>query len=174
MKNGSDEKILVMLDAHALIHRSYHALPSFASSSGEPVGAVYGVSSVLLKLIRDLKPTHMAAAFDRPEPTFRHVAYEDYKATRAEAKSDLVPQFDKVKEIFSAFSIPAFEAAGFEADDIIGTLVSHFKKEKDLRIVIATGDMDTLQLVDGDNVTVYTLRKGIDDTILYNEKKVNE
>ncbi len=174
MKNSKNEKTLVILDAHALIHRSYHAMPSFTSSSGEPMGAVYGVSAVLLKLIRDLEPTHMAAAFDRPEPTFRHVAYEDYKATRAETKSDLVPQFDKVKEVFSAFGISMFDVAGFEADDIIGTLVERFKKAKNLRIVIASGDMDTLQLVEDDRVTVYTLRKGIEDTIVYNEKKVNE
>src|SRR3989344_7820412 len=102
MKNGSDEKILVMLDAHALIHRAYHALPSFTSSSGEPMGAVYGVSSVLLKLIKDLKPTHMVAAFDREERTFRHEAYEEYKGKRAKMNEDLIPQFEKVKEVFFA------------------------------------------------------------------------
>ncbi|MBI2053111.1 MAG: hypothetical protein HYT34_02600 [Candidatus Ryanbacteria bacterium] len=143
------QKTLVILDAHALIHRSYHALPSFASSSGEPMGAVYGVSSVLLKLIRELRPTHLAAAFDREEPTFRHIAYEDYKATRLETKSDLVPQFEKVKEIFTAFGIPILEVPGFEADDIIGTLVTLFRGGKDIKIIIASGDMDTLQLVEG-------------------------
>lgn len=166
--------VLIILDAHALIHRSYHALPSFTSPSGEPMGAVYGVSAVLLKLFRELKPTHIAAAFDREEPTFRHIAYEAYKATRQETKSDLVPQFDKVKKLFETFKIPIFEVPGFEADDIIGTLIEQFKKEPDLKIIIASGDMDTLQLVDGERVCVYTLRKGIDDTILYDEKRVKE
>ncbi len=168
------KQILVILDAHALIHRSYHAMPSFTSPSGEPMGAVYGVSAVLIKLIRELEPTHIAAAFDREEPTFRHVAYENYKATRAETKSDLIPQFDKVKEIFKAFNIPILEAPGFEADDVIGTLCELFKKEKNLSIIIASGDMDTLQLISGDRVRVYTLRKGIEDTIIYNEEKVHE
>ncbi|MSR76094.1 MAG: DNA polymerase I [Candidatus Ryanbacteria bacterium] len=167
-------KKLVILDAHALIHRSFHALPSFASPSGEPLGAVYGVSAVLLKLIRDLRPTHIVAAFDREEPTFRHIVYENYKATRSETKSDLIPQFDKVKEVFRAFGIPILEAPGFEADDILGTLVEKFKKEKDLTIIIASGDMDTMQLIDDKRVMVYTLRKGIEDTILYDEEKVLE
>ena len=168
------KNILVILDAHALIHRSYHALPSFTSPSGEPMGAVYGVSVVLLKLIRELEPTHIAAAFDREEPTFRHIAYENYKATRTQTKSDLVPQFDKTKEVFKAFGIPIYEVPGFEADDIIGTLVERFKKEKNLTIIIASGDMDTLQLVDGKRVEVYTLRKGLEDTIIYDEEKVRE
>ncbi|HEY4477246.1 MAG TPA: DNA polymerase I [Candidatus Paceibacterota bacterium] len=173
MKNEK-KKTLVILDAHALIHRSYHALPSFTSPSGEPMGAVYGVSAVLLKLFRELKPTHIAAAFDTEEPTFRHVAYENYKATRPETKSELVPQFEKVKKLFQIFGIPVLETPGFEADDIIGTLVERFKNERDLSIIIASGDMDTLQLVEGERVCVFTLRKGIEDTILYDEKKVEE
>lgn len=174
MKHSSPTKKLVILDAHALIHRSYHALPSFASASGEPMGAVYGVSAVLLKLLKELKPTHIVAAFDREEPTFRHIAYEQYKATRAETKSDLVPQFNTVKELFKAFGIPIFEVPGFEADDIIGTLVDRFAQDEDCMIVIASGDMDTLQLVDNERIVVYTLRKGIEDTIIYDEKKVEE
>lgn len=165
---------LVILDAHALIHRAYHALPSFTSQSGEPMGAVYGVSAVLIKLIRELKPTHIAAAFDREEKTFRHIAYEKYKGTREKTKDDLVPQFSKTKDVFKAFDIPMYEVAGFEADDIIGTIVEKFKKEKNLSIIIASGDMDTMQLVDNKRVQVYTLRKGIEDTILYDEAKVQE
>lgn len=168
------KKTLVILDAHALIHRSYHALPSFLSPSGEPMGAVYGVASVLLKIIRELKPTHIAAAFDMAEPTFRHIVYEKYKATRPETESELVPQFEKVRELFTAFGVPIFEAPGFEADDIIGTFAELYKNEKDLVIIIASGDMDTLQLVRDQKVMVYTLRKGIEDTVIYDEKKVEE
>jgi DNA polymerase I len=169
-----DKNTLVILDAHALIHRAYHALPSFTSPQGEPMGAVYGVSAILIKLLRELAPTHIAAAFDREEKTFRHVAYEAYKATRDKTKDDLVPQFSKVKDLFDTFGIRCYEVAGFEADDIIGTLVKKFSKEKNIKIIIASGDMDTLQLVDGKRVTVYTPRKGIDDTVLYDESKVIE
>ncbi|MBI4121352.1 MAG: DNA polymerase I [Candidatus Ryanbacteria bacterium] len=168
----ADKKTLVILDAHAFIHRAYHALPSFTSPSGEPMGAVYGVALVLLKLLRELSPTYIVAAFDREEPTFRHTVYEQYKATRAETKSDLVPQFDKVRELFRAFKIPVLDAAGFEADDIIGTLCELFQKEKNLSIIIASGDMDTLQLVSGERVKVYTLKKGLEDTVIYDEEAV--
>ncbi|KKU52067.1 MAG: polymerase protein [Parcubacteria group bacterium GW2011_GWA2_47_10b] len=171
---GHEKKTLVILDAHALIHRAYHALPAFTSPSGEPMGAVYGVCAFLIKLIRDIAPSHIAAAFDREEKTFRHIAYEAYKGTREKTKDDLVPQFQKTREVFEAFRIPMYDAAGFEADDIIGTLVKRFSKEKDLSIIIASGDMDTLQLVEDKRVTVYTLRKGIDDTVFYNEEKVRE
>ncbi|MFC1595064.1 DNA polymerase I [Patescibacteria group bacterium] len=168
------KQTLVILDTHALIHRSFHALPPLSSPSGEPINAVYGLSSVLIKLLRELNPTHVAAAFDLPEPTFRHIAYEEYKAQRPETPNELSSQFEKAKEILKAFHIPILEAPGFEADDIIGTLVAKFKKEKNLSIIIASGDLDTLQLVDGDKVTVYTLRKGMQDTIIYDEKKVEE
>ena len=177
----ADKNTLVILDAHAFIHRAYHALPSFTSPSGEPMGAVYGLSLVLLKMLRELSPTYIAAAFDRQEPTFRHIAYENYKATRAKTKDDLLPQFDMARELFRAFHIPILDAPGFEADDIIGTLALRFKKparsaggEKNLSIIIASGDMDTLQLVDGERVKVYTLRKGLEDTVIYDEKKVRE
>jgi len=168
------KNILVILDAHALIHRSYHALPALTSSEGEPIGAVYGVSAVLLKLVRELKPTHMAAAFDMPSPTFRHIAYEEYKARRPKAPDELIEQFKKTKEVIKALKIPTFEAERFEADDLIGTLVEKFRGRKDLKIIIASGDLDTLQLVQDDAVTVYTLKKGIQDTITYDEKRVRE
>lgn len=172
-KKQSPTNTIVLLDTHALIHRAYHALPDLASPTGEPVGAVYGVATVLMKLIKELKPTHIAAAFDRAEPTFRHQAYESYKAQRPETDEALVKQFASVRELVAAFNIPVVDAPGFEADDIIGTLSKKFA-EKGNRIIIASGDLDTLQLVVGDQVCVYTLRKGIQDTVLYNEKGVEE
>jgi DNA polymerase-1 len=165
---------LVILDAHALIHRAFHAMPGFTSPKGEPMGAVYGVALVLLKLIRELKPTHMAAAFDLPSPTFRHEAYKEYKAQRAEAPDELIAQFARARELVSAFGIPTLDKEGFEADDIIGALKERFKKEKNLKIIIVSGDLDVLQLVEGDRVTVYTMKKSLKDTVTYNEKAVRE
>jgi DNA polymerase-1 len=167
-------KTLVLFDAHAIIHRAYHALPDFSSSKGEPTGAIYGLSAMLIKIIADLKPDYMAACYDRPEPTYRHEAYEGYKATREKIDDDLVAQLVRSEDIFKAFSIPVYSKPGFEADDVIGTIVEKMKKEKDMRTIIASGDMDTLQLVQDDKTLVYTLKKGISDTILYDEEKVIE
>ena len=170
----NNQKTLVLLDVHAIIHRAYHALPEFATSKGEPTGALFGLSTMLLKIISDLKPDYIAACYDLPKPTYRHEAYKDYKAGRAKADDELITQLKKSYDIFRAFNIPVYSKEGFEADDMIGTIVAKNKKQKDLNIVIASGDMDTLQLVDGDKVRVYTLKKGIKDTIIYNEKAVIE
>ena len=121
---------LILIDTHAVIHRAYHALPPLTSPAGEPVGAVYGFTSILLRILRELKPDFIAAAFDLPGPTFRHVAYERYKAQRPETPSDLSSQFSKVKEVLAAFSIPVLEKEGYEADDIIGTMAKKLEKKK--------------------------------------------
>ena len=167
-------KTLVLLDAHAIIHRAYHALPDFLSSSGEPTGALYGLSTMLMKIITDLKPDYMIACYDLPQKTFRHEAYEGYKAGRKKAEEDLVIQIKNSRQIFDAFGIPIYDSPGFEADDILGTIVEKLKKKNNLKIIIASGDMDTMQLVDDEKVRVYTLKKGMNDTILYDEKKVVE
>ena len=177
-KTQHKNKILVLLDVHAIIHRAYHALPEFATSKGEPTGALYGLSTMLLKIISDLKPDYIAACYDLPKPTYRHEAYKDYKAGRAKADDELISQLKKSYDIFKAFNIPVYSKEGFEADDMIGTIVdmvrhAHHKKIEDIDIVIASGDMDTLQLVEGDKIRVYTLKKGIKDTIIYDEKAVN-
>lgn len=164
---------LILLDSHAIIHRAYHALPEFMNSRGEPTGAIYGLATMLFKIINDLKPDYIVACFDLPKKTFRHIAYDQYKAGRAKADVALVAQLIRSRDFFKACSIPIYECEGFEADDLLGTIVEQLKnKKKDIDIIIASGDMDTLQLVDGDHVQVYTLKKGINDTILYNEKKV--
>ncbi len=167
------KKRLILLDSHAIIHRAYHALPEFMNSRGEPTGAIYGLATMLFKIITDLKPDYIVACFDLPKKTFRHEAYENYKAGRAKADEALVAQLISSREFFKACSIPMYECEGFEADDLLGTIVEQLKnKKKDIDIIIASGDMDTLQLVDGDFVSVYTLKKGINDTILYNQEKV--
>lgn len=174
MVKKTDKKTLVLLDAHAILHRAYHALPDFASPSGEPTGALYGVVAMLLKIVEELKPDYIAACYDLPEPTYRHEAFEGYKAGRKKTDNDLVKQIERSRDIFAAFGIRIFEQPGFEADDLLGTIAHQLKSNKDLKVIIASGDMDTLQCVDGKRVQVYTLKKGIKDTIMYDEKAVKE
>jgi len=173
-KDSNTKEKLVLLDTHAIIHRAYHALPEFMNSKGEPTGALYGLATMLFKIINDLKPDYIAACFDLPKKTFRHEAYKDYKAGRAKADEALVAQLIRSREFFKALSIPMYECEGFEADDLLGTISEQVKSNKKLDVIIASGDMDTLQLVDDDHVQVYTLKKGINDTILYDEKAVKE
>ena len=116
-------KKLILFDAHAIIHRAYHALPEFTTSAGEPTGALYGLSAMLLKIIGELKPDFMVACFDLPGPTHRHGAYEAYKAGRAKIDDNLILQLERAKDVFTAFGIPIYSHPGFEADDIIGTIV---------------------------------------------------
>lgn len=171
-KKDQSKKKLVLLDTHAIIHRAYHALPEFMNSKGEPTGAIYGLATMLFKIITELKPDYIIACYDLPKKTFRHEAYADYKAGRVKSDDELVIQLIKSREFFKAFSIPMYECEGFEADDLLGTIVEETKNISNLEVVVASGDMDTLQLVDDDRVQVYTLKKGINDTILYNEKAV--
>jgi len=163
-----------LIDANSLIHRAFHALPPFSAPDGRPTGAIYGVSRILLKLFREEKPEFAAALFDRPEPTFREKAYKEYKAHRPETPEALSFQLAESQNLFRKFGIKPLEASGYEADDLIATLAQKFKNEKDLRIVILTGDLDTLQLVCGDKVVVRTFKKGISDTFTYNEEAVKE
>ncbi|MEK7569447.1 MAG: DNA polymerase [Patescibacteria group bacterium] len=174
MKTKEKPKLLVLLDAHAIIHRAYHALPEFLSSAGMPTGALYGLSTMLMKIVTELKPDYMVACYDLPGKTFRHEAYEAYKAKRVKADDALIAQLQSSREIFEAFNIPTYDSPGFEADDVIGTIVDKLKKQNNLKVIIASGDMDTMQLVRDKRVLVYTLRKGIADTILYDEEKVKE
>ncbi len=165
---------IVLLDTHAILHRAFHALPDLATPSGEPTGALYGLASFLLKVGDDLAPKHIIAAYDLPEPTHRHEAFESYKANRQKTDDALVAQLIRSRDVLDAFGIPWLEAPGFEADDILGTLAHILPCTQDERIVIASGDMDTLQLVEGERVVVYTLKKGLNETVLYDEEKVIE
>ncbi len=167
-------KKYILLDAHAIIHRAYHALPDFSTKSGQSTGALYGLMTMVLRVIHDFKPDYIIACYDLPQPTFRHSAYEDYKGTRKKIDDALIEQLKKSREIFEAFHIPIYDAPGFEADDVLGTLTEILKKDTHNQIIIASGDMDTMQLIEGDQVLVYTLKKGITDTILYNETSVFE
>lgn len=173
-KEKTKKKTLVLLDVHAILHRAFHALPDFTSPKGEPTGALYGVVAMLLKIFEELSPDYVVACYDLPGPTYRHEVYKEYKAGRVKTDPTLIAQIKRSRDIFDAFSIPMYESVGFEADDILGTIVEKTKEMSDVSLIIASGDMDTLQLVQGDRVKVYTLKKGIRDTLLYNEKAVKE
>ncbi len=173
-KKSKNKKTLVLLDVHAILHRAYHALPEFESSKGEPTGALYGLCTMIIKLVKDVKPDYIVACYDLPEPTIRHEQYGAYKAGRKKTDDNLVQQLERSKDVFTAMNIPMYSSPGFEADDMLGTIVEAEKTNKDLDIVIASGDMDTMQLIDGDRVRVYTLKKGIKDTIVYDEPAVLE
>lgn len=173
-KKTTETQRLVLLDAHAIIHRAYHALPEFATTSGMPTGALYGLATMILKIVQDLKPDYVVACYDLPGPTFRHDVYEEYKGKRTETESALKMQLERSREVVRSLSIPIYEHPGFEADDMLGTIVEQLKDNDTIEVIIASGDMDTLQLVTGDKVQVFTLKRGLNDTILYNEDAVRE
>jgi len=170
-------KRLVLLDSHAILHRAYHALPDFSTAKGEPTGALYGLSMMLIKAIEDLKPDYIVATYDLAGPTHRHEVFKEYKAGRQKTDDALIRQLNTSREVFNALGIPIYDKEGFEADDMLGTIVEQLihpkiKIDEEVEIIIASGDMDTLQLVVGDRVKVFTLKKGIKDTIIYDEKAV--
>lgn len=157
---------LLLIDGHALVHRAFHAVQQeLHTSTGEPINAVFGFASMLLKALEDIKPTHVIMAMDRPVPTFRHDAFEGYKATRPKAPPLLTQQFGRVREVAAALNIPIREQDGYEADDVLGTLASQ-ADDIHLPTTILTGDLDALQLVSAD-VHVLTARRGIADISLY-------
>lgn len=173
MKSKSKKRI-VLLDTHAIIHRAYHALPDFTTSGGAPSGALYGLSMMILSIAKDLKPDYIIACYDLPGGTFRNEMTETYKANRKKGDDALVAQIITSREIMEAFSIPCYEKKGYEADDLLGTIAEKLKADKENEIIIASGDMDTMQLVDKTQVKIFTLRKGLSDTITYDEKAVIE
>jgi DNA polymerase-1 len=169
----SKPKKLILIDGNAIMHRAYHALPPLNTKKGELVNAVYGFTSTILSVIEKFKPDYIAASFDLAGPTFRHEEYKEYKATRAKAPDEFYAQIPRVKEVVGALNIPIFEKQGYEADDVIGTLARQAETNKDLEIIIVTGDLDTLQLVN-DKTKVYTMRRGLSDSVIYDLEKVKE
>ncbi|MFA6136210.1 MAG: DNA polymerase [Candidatus Paceibacterota bacterium] len=167
-------KTLLLIDANSMIHRCFHAVPPLVNKKNEPTGALYGVSNILLKIIQSKKPEYAAALFDRPEATFREQKYAQYKAQRPKTADELIPQLKKAHDLFESFSIKWLEIPGYEADDLIGTLAIKFKKEKDIKVLILTGDLDSLQLVEDGKILVETFKKGISETMVYDEGAVVE
>lgn len=165
---------LIIIDGNALIHRSFHALPpTLRTKDGQLVNAVYGFTSFLLKALNEFHPEYVVLTLDRKAPTFRHEAYKDYKAKRVKAPDELYEQIPYVKKVATAFNIPIFELDGYEADDLIGTICEQAKKHKNLEKIIITGDLDTLQLID-DKTKVYTMSRGLSDSVLYGAEQVEE
>lgn len=165
---------LIIIDGNALIHRSFHALPpTLRTKDGQLVNAVYGFTSFLLKALNEFHPEYVVLTLDTKGPNFRHEAYADYKATRVKAPDELYEQIPLVKKVAEAFSIPIFELSGYEADDLIGTICAQTKNEKNLEKIIITGDLDTLQLIN-DKTKVYTMSRGLSDSILYGDEQVKE
>lgn len=165
-------KKLLLIDANALIHRAFHAIPNLTAPDGRPSGALYGLTNVLIKIFREEHPEYAVAFFDRPEPTFRKEMYDAYKAHRPKAADELVSQIIEAHHLFDVFGVKTFEMPGFEGDDLLGTAAEKFKGEKDVQVVILTGDLDALQLVEGNKVVVETLKQGITETIIYDETAV--
>ena len=147
-EQAQSDSSLVLIDGHALYHRSFHAFPEeIASSSGEPTNAVFGFTRMLLDVLRIIHPAYLIVTFDRPTPTFRHKNFGPYKAHRPPLPDALRAQFPRVREVISAFNIPVYELDGYEADDLLGTLSLQAEQQR-IPTVIATGDLDTLQLID--------------------------
>ena len=169
---SKSSQTFLVLDGNALLHRAWHAIPPLTTKDGLVVNAAYGFSMVLEKMREQFKPDYMAVAWDLPGKTFRHERYEAYKATRKKKEQELYDQIPIIQDILKTFHIPSLSAVGFEADDIIGTLVSTAEK-KNFETLIVTGDLDSLQLVNPHTKVVF-FQKGISETKIYDEKAVEE
>ncbi|MFD1812903.1 DNA polymerase I [Rhodococcus gannanensis] len=169
-----DKPTLLLLDGHSLAYRAFFALPAenFKTHSGQTTNAVYGFTSMLINLLRDEQPTHVAAAFDVSRQTFRAEAFPEYKANRSKTPDEFKGQVEITKEVLGAMGIPVMAEAGFEADDIIATLTTQATAEG-FRVLVCTGDRDALQLVT-DDVTVLYPRKGVSDLTRFTPAAVEE
>jgi DNA polymerase-1 len=165
---------LLLLDGHSLAYRAFFALPAenFSTTTGQPTNAVYGFTAMLINVMRDEKPTHVAVAFDRSEPTFRHEQYVEYKANRRETPADFRSQLSLIFEVLDALGIRRLSVAGYEADDLIATLATQATAD-DMGVLIVSGDRDVLQLV-SDDVTVLMTRRGISDMTRFTPEAVTE
>jgi DNA polymerase-1 len=162
---------LVLIDGYAILHRAFHALPPLTTRKGEPINAVYGLISMVLKVIQDLNPTHIAVCMDEKAPTFRRKEFKEYQAHRPKMDMDLESQIQKAKDTITAFNIPMYSKPGFEADDVIGTITKGAKEVDE--IVVVTGDRDILQLVN-DKVKIYMPIAGLSQGKLFGKEETLE
>ena len=163
---------LILIDGNSIIYRAFFAMPPLNNSSGLHTNAVYGFTNMLLRLIQEEKPSHILVAFDAGKQTFRHETYQEYKGGRDKTPSELSEQFPLLKQLLESFGISWFELAGYEADDIIGTL-SKQGEEEGFEVLVVTGDKDLLQVV-SDQVSVALTRKGISEVDTYKPAELNE
>ena len=167
-------KKFIIIDSHALLHRAWHAIPPLHTKDNLMVNAVYGFTSLVLNIIKQTKPDYVLAAFDLPEPTFRHKKSASYKAHRVKQADEFYNQIPLAEDVLATLKIPTLSKAGFEADDILGTIANEiYNKYKDIEVYIVTGDHDALQLVN-DRVKVITLKRGFNDIIIYDTQTVIE
>ena len=165
---------LLLLDGNSLTYRAFFAVPEeMATRSGQPTGAVFGFTSMLINLVRDHRPDALAVCFDRPEPTFRHEAEPQYKAHRDETPATLIDQLGLVRHVLESLSIPALDCKGFEADDLLATLAAEAEHRGD-DVLIVSGDRDVYQLVRDPKVRVLYNRRGVTDYALYDEAGIAE
>jgi len=164
---------LYIVDGHSSIFRAYHAMEYLSTSRGQPTHAILILSTMLWKLIREEQPEYLAIALDPPGPTFRDKLFADYKATRTTMPSDLARQLPYIRRLFDALRTPVLEVPGYEADDVLATLVEQALKSTDLDVVLVTGDKDLLQLV-GPRVRVLSVVGRTGEKIVYDEAKVRE
>jgi DNA polymerase I len=183
---------LIIIDGNAILHRAFHAIPPLTTPKHEPINAVYGLVSMLLNIIQNLKPDSIVVAFDEKAPTFRQKELPTYQAQRPPMADDLSSQFQKARNFLSAAKIPVYSIAGYEADDVIGTIASEAIKSKRVKeyksvsqtstltlssspalineVIIVTGDRDQLQLVDDEkNIKLYMPIAGLINAKLYDE-----
>ena len=160
---------LVIIDGNAILHRAFHAMPPLTTRSGEPINAVYGLVSMFLRIISDLKPDSIAVAFDEKEPTFRHKEFKGYQSQRPPTADELSSQFGKARDFFKAVGVPIYSLPGFEADDVIGTIAEKAKED----VVIVTGDRDILQLIN-DRIKLYMPVAGLINAKLYDAMAAKE
>ena len=165
-------KRLIIIDGNSIINRAFYALPDMSNSEGLKTNAVYGFTRMLFKIIDDYKPTHISVAFDKKAPTFRHQEFADYKAGRKKMPDELRQQLEPLKELLDAFNIHRMEMAGYEADDLIGT-VSKIGEDNDYTVYIVTGDKDAIQLASNKTTTLIT-KKGVGEVEEYNYDSVIE
>ena len=167
--------LLMVMDGHAMVHRSFRAISTqrnlTSNATGEDTTGVYGFANVFLRALQEWNPAYCAIAFDTSAPTFRHVEFEEYKAQRPPMPAELRPQFDRVKQLMTAFGVPVFELDGWEADDVIGSLTRQ-AEEAGIDSVILTGDRDTFQLI-SPRVRV-DLASSIQDRRVYDEAELAE
>jgi DNA polymerase-1 len=170
----ADTGALYLLDGNSLVYRAFFALPiDLATKAGQVTNAVHGFTSMLTMVLRDNKPSGIAVAFDRPEPTFRDDIVEEYKGNRPETPDLLIPQFALVRSVLNALGVVTVEAPGYEADDILATLATQ-ARDAGRDVVIVTGDRDAFQLVEDPHITVMYTRRGISDTVIYDEAGITE
>ncbi|UEL46498.1 DNA polymerase I [Terrisporobacter hibernicus] len=166
------DKRLIIIDGNSIINRAFYALPDMSNSDGLKTNAIYGFTRMLFKIIDDYKPTHISVAFDMKAPTFRHKEFTEYKAGRKKMPDELGQQLEPLKELLDTFNIHRMEMAGYEADDLIGT-VSKMGEDNDFKVYIVTGDKDAIQLASNKTTTLIT-KKGVGEVEEYNYDSVLE